>query len=223
MKLIKYIIGALLIPLAIGFSRSFYDELLKLDDIGPKLNFFIWGIVIYMLMHLVLFRPTYLHALGHESIHALATWLCGGHITSFSISGSGGSVTTSKTNFFIELSPYFIPTYTVILILIAPLIKNKLVENNWFPFYIFALGFTLGMHLIMTADSLKIKQPDVLKSGFLFSYLFIYVGNLIIVFLIFSLLMKGASFKIYFFKGLDYSINMYSAVTEKLLLRFFTK
>ena len=79
-------------------------------------------------MHILVFKLTYLYTLGHEAIHVIATWLCGGHVTSFSVSKWGGNVSTSKTNFFIELSPYFVPIYTVGLLLIVSIIKNKLVD-----------------------------------------------------------------------------------------------
>lgn len=216
MKPIKYIIGILLIPLAIGFSKAFYIQLLNLDYIGQRLSFFIWGIVIYMLIHILFYRPVYLYTLGHEAIHVLATWLCGGHITSFSISRSGGRVTTSKTNFFIELSPYFFPIYTVLLIFIAPLIRNKLMYPPLLSLYIFSLGFTLGMHLIMTAESLKLNQPDVMRSGYAFSLMTIYVGNLLLVFLILSFFIGDLSFKRYFFKSLEYTKSIYLSVFNRL-------
>lgn len=216
MKISKYIIGALLIPLAIGFSKAFYIGLSSLDYINVRLHLFIWGIVCYMLMHILFFKPTYFYTLGHEAIHILATWLCGGHITSFSISRWGGNVSTSKTNFFIELSPYFVPIYTIALILIGPLIKNQLADTYILSAYIFSLGFTLGMHLIMTAEALKLKQTDIMKSGYLFSLMIIYIGNLLIVFLILSLFTKDLSFKTYFLKSLDFSKNIYLSAWNKL-------
>ena len=216
MKISKYAIGALLIPLAIGFSKAFYSGLLSLDYINVRLHLFIWGIVVYMLMHILFFKPTYFYTLGHEAIHVLATWLCGGHITSFSVSRWGGNVSTSKTNFFIELSPYFVPIYTIALILIGPLIRNKLVNVHILACYIFSLGFTLGMHFIMTAEALKLRQTDIMKSGYPFSFMIIYIGNLLIVFLILSFFTKDISFKTYFLKSLYYSRNIYLSVWNKL-------
>ncbi len=216
MKITKYIIGALFIPLAIGFSKAFYAGLLDLSYINVRLHLFIWGIVIYMLTHILFFKPTYFYTLGHEAIHVLATWLCGGHITSFNVSRWGGNVSTSKSNFFIELSPYFIPIYTIALILMAPLIKNKLVNIHILSLYIFSLGLTLGMHLIMTAEVLKLKQADIIKSGYPFSLMIIYIGNLLVVFLILSLVTRDMSFKSYFLKSLDYSKNIYLSVWNQL-------
>ncbi|NQT22367.1 MAG: hypothetical protein HQ579_02895 [Candidatus Omnitrophica bacterium] len=215
MKIFKYLIGALLIPVAIAFSKYFYIELSRLDYLGARMHIFSWGIIVYMLVHILLYKPVYLYTLGHESIHALATWICGGHITSFHVSSQGGSVGTSKSNFFIELSPYFVPVYTILLIVLTPLMRNILANVYTLSLYMFLLGFTLGMHLIMTAEALKLRQTDILKSGYAFSFMLIYIGNLLIVFLILSLFNSGLSFKTYFMKSLIYSRNMYLAVWNK--------
>ena len=217
MKIVKYILGALLIPLAIGFSKGFYSELSDLSYIASRLNIFMWGIIIYMLMHTLICKPAYLYTLGHEAIHAVATWLCGGHITSFNISSSGGSVTTSKTNTFIELSPYFVPVYTIILLLIVPFIKAKFISSSFLTFYVMLLGFSLGMHLIMTADVLKLRQPDMKNSGYLFSLVFVYIGNLLVVFFIFSIFSKDLSFKVYLLKSFDYAKDIYLGIWNQVV------
>ena len=49
-------------------------------------------------------------------------------------------------------------------------------------------------HLAYTAQSIKEKQPDLIKAGYLFSITFIYIVNIVIVFSIISLLFKEASF-----------------------------
>ena len=210
-KTIKYLIAIATLPLTLGFSRAFYGQLSDVSYVGPRLHLVLWGIIIYMLMHVLFHKPIYIYTLGHEAIHILATWMCGGHVTNVNISRSGGSVSTSKTNFFIELSPYFIPTYTVLLIFLMPVVRYKLSNPQFLAGYIFLLGFTLGMHLIMTAEVLKIRQPDLMKSGYPFSVTLIFIGNLIIVFLILSGFTRDLSFKAYFLKSVEYARDMYLA------------
>lgn len=208
-RFLKYFIGLIALPAVWIFSKEFYSEICRIGFSGTNINFFLWGIIAYMLMHILFFKPNYLYTLGHESIHVLATWVCGGHISSFHVSDGGGSVTTSKTNFFIELSPYFVPIYTMILIFIIPLLKVPLQDVNLFSWYIFLIGFSMGMHLIMTAEALKIKQPDILRSGYLFSYAIIYIGNLIVIAAIFSIFSKDISLKTYLAKSFSSSWHLY--------------
>ena len=208
-RFLKYIIGLIALPAVWAFSKVFYFQLCAIGFLGTKINFFLWGIISYMLVHILFWKPNYLYTLGHESIHVLATWICGGHISSFHVSDGGGSVTTSKSNFFIELSPYFVPIYTMILICIMPLVKSTLTELNLFSGYIFVIGFSMGMHLIMTADALKVKQPDILRSGYLFSYAIIYIGNLIVIAAIFSIFSSDLSIKTYLAKSFSSSWQLY--------------
>jgi len=215
-RAMKYVIGLFLLPFTIGFSKAFYAQLSTVAYLGPKMPLFLWGIVIYMLTHILIWKPMYIYTFGHEVVHVVATWICGGHVTSFNVSRAGGSVTTSKTNVFIELSPYFVPIYTLLLIFIMPMIRYALTQKLVLCFYIFLIGFSLGMHLIMNAEVIKLKQPDISRSGNIFSLTFIYIANLIIVFLLISSLSPDISIKKYLLKSLVYSRDIYMVVVHKL-------
>ena len=114
-KILKSAIGILLLPLVAGFSVAFYKQFGNIEvafTMGQQ--YFLLGIITYGLIQLFLFKPVYLYVLGHEAVHVLATWLCLGRVKSFKISSRGGSVSTTKSNFFISLSPYFIPVYAIL-------------------------------------------------------------------------------------------------------------
>jgi hypothetical protein len=217
-KYIKCLIGLFVLPVVWAFSKVFYLELSGIGFLSTKISFFLWGIIAYMLTHILFFKPNYIYTLAHESVHVLATWMCGGHISSFHVSDGGGSVTTSKTNFFIELSPYFVPLYTMLLIFIMPLLRSSLSDLNLFSWYIFLIGFSLGMHMIMTADTLKVKQPDILASGYLFSYAIIYIGNLIVIAGIFAILSNDISLKTYLAKSFSLSWKTYIALFKEFFV-----
>ena len=217
MKILKFIIALLAIPLVIAFSRSFYFFINDIAFLSSRINFFIWGLIGYMVIHILCFKPMYLYILSHEVIHVLATWVCGGHITSFNVSSNGGNVTTSKTNSFIELSPYFVPLYSIFLIAIFPLARGLLSDLNITSLYIFVVGFTLGMHLIMTADSLKLRQPDLSRTGFIFSYMLIYISNLIIIALLISLVTDIEHFKIFILSSIRNTKNIYLLIWNKFV------
>ena len=216
-KIVKYTVALIALPSAVAVSRSFYEELFRINYFAANMNMFLWGIVLYMLFHILIIKPMFLYTWGHEVIHVLATWVCGGHVTSFHVGEGGGSVATSKTNVFIELSPYFIPTYTLLLVVAMPLFGFKNTPVFIQSAYIFLIGFSLGMHLIMTAVMMKTKQPDIVKSGYAFSLVLIYIANLIIVFLLFALLSKEVTLKYFFLKSWLYTKDIYLV----LFRRFF--
>ncbi|MFH1753297.1 MAG: M50 family metallopeptidase, partial [Candidatus Omnitrophota bacterium] len=124
-KAAKGVTGVLLIPALIGVSKSFFEILTGMggtSGVGSKK--FLMGALAYVIMHLFIVKPNYIYVFGHEMMHAVATFLCGGRVNSFRASKEGGAVETTKTNAFITLSPYFVPTYTLlfsILYIVLPL------------------------------------------------------------------------------------------------------
>jgi len=136
----------------------------------------------------------YIYTIGHEIVHVLATWLCGGKVTSFHISRSGGSVTTTKSNLFINLSPYFVPIHTIALFLILWGVSRFYNIAGFFNEFIFLVGFTMSFHIFMTIEVMKIKQPDIARAGFIFSVLFLYLANISIVILVVSFIFGDVSF-----------------------------
>ncbi len=114
---------------------------------------------------------------------------------SFNVTPSGGNVVTSKTNFFIELSPYFVPFYTILLGLVfwgVGATGNATTKTS--EIFLFLVGFTMAFHFVMTADALKLQQADVVKSGLIFSFVVIFISNLIVVTALFTPIFESVSF-----------------------------
>jgi hypothetical protein len=216
-KISKAVIGIILIPVVIGISISFIDSLGAIGqakDTGSKI--FLLGALSYVIMHLFLVKPNYIYTLGHELMHALATFLCGGRVRSFNVTKGGGAVETTKTNFFITLSPYFVPTYTLIISIFYIVIPLFAKIPNIGTIYFFLSGFTLALHLIFTADVLKKDQPDVVNTGYLFSLTVIYIVNIMLVGLVLSLLFDGMSFDKFFYNTYTHSKYIYVKVFKQL-------
>ncbi|NQU74405.1 MAG: hypothetical protein HQ547_06850 [Candidatus Omnitrophica bacterium] len=194
-KLLNLVLGIILLPLVVPVSKSFYNQLTGIG-IGDLDNprYFLWGIAAYLLVHLFFFKPNFFYNLGHEVVHVISTWLSLGKARKIKVSGQGGSVQTTKSNFFINLSPYFVPIYPILISIAYFTISRYQNISAYVPYFIFGIGFTLAMHIIMTVDVLKIKQPDLVKTGYLFSLVSIYVLNVILLGLVINLIFTGFSF-----------------------------
>ncbi|MFQ5951844.1 MAG: hypothetical protein ACE5JK_00345 [Candidatus Omnitrophota bacterium] len=217
-KILKTLIGILLIPAAIGAGKSFYLLISRIDPASNVLHMFEKGVLTYLLLHVLIIRPVYLYVLGHELVHVLATWLCGGKVLSFNVTPSGGNVATSKTNFFIELSPYFVPFYTLLLGPLFMILKTiKLDIPNMPVIFLFLVGLTLTFHFVMTIEALRLKQADIAKSGFIFSIILIFIGNLIVVMAVFSPFFNDISFVSFLKISTDYSREIYQQLGNKAL------
>jgi len=217
-KLFKTLLGILLIPFAIGVAKAFYIQISNISVLSGSLHVMERGVLVYLLFHVIIMRPIFLYVLGHESVHVIATWLCGGKVVSFDVSPSGGNVVTSKTNFFIELSPYFIPLYTLLLGLIYMFLRMR---GDTIPYmsviFVFLVGFTLAFHFAMTSEVLKLKQPDIVKSGLIFSAIVIFVGNLVITMAVFAPLFANISFLEFLQSSWNISAKTYILAYHKIL------
>lgn len=211
--LITFMVGVLIVPVAAGVTIAFYNNLVLIKELAGSLNFFLWGIASYVVLHIIFYRPTYLYVLGHEAVHAGVAWLFGGKIKSFKVSEEGGKVSTDKSNIVIELSPYFIPIYAVIISVVYFIIASS--YNISSSTFVYLIGFALAFHIISTIEILKIKQPDIVKSGYFFSITLVYALNIVVISVIFGLIFPSFSIKSFFINSWTTSRAIYAAVIKQ--------
>lgn len=213
-RVLRLLLGIFIIPACIGVSLGLYEQLSRIKVVSYYHQiYFVIGIVAYLVVHAVIFKPSYLYIFSHEFMHVIATWISGGKVTAFKVSSKGGNVAVTKSNLFIALAPYFFPFYTIVVTLIFFGAKFFLKDSIDYNPFLFAIGFTLAFHIILTVDFLKVRQTDLMHAGYLFSICLIYIVNLIVVGLIFSLLFKGITFKELltdaYFKSKDIYVGAY--------------
>ncbi|MCM8760804.1 MAG: hypothetical protein NC933_01515 [Candidatus Omnitrophica bacterium] len=213
-KTVKFVIGVLAIPVMFAVTRAFYVNIIQVSELSGILRYFVWGIVTYVILHLLFYKPTYVYVVGHEAVHAAMSWVMGGRIKSFQASEEGGSVTTDKTNTAIELGPYFVPIYAIIIMVVYFVISYSYSING--AVFIFLIGFALALHVVMTIEVMKIRQPDIVKSGYFFSIVLVYTLNIIIIAMLFRLLFKSFSAKRFFLDSWLTSRDIYTAIIKQL-------
>ncbi|PIP67585.1 MAG: hypothetical protein CO035_06245 [Candidatus Omnitrophica bacterium CG_4_9_14_0_2_um_filter_42_8] len=194
MKILRLFISILLIPICVIVTLSFYNGIFSIKDVSKTGVYFILGALLYSVIHLLLFRLDFLYVFGHECMHAFATFCSGGKASNMKVSGKEGSVKTTTPNFFVILAPYLLPVYTILVAIVYFILSFSINVTAYSGIFIFLIGFTLMFHLAYTAESMRDKQSDLVKAGYLSSISFIYIVNLIIVFLIISLLFREVSF-----------------------------
>ena len=184
-KFIKMLIGIGLVPLAYATSVAVYflyqtsvEESLGSGWEGWALpvGFAAWVGVFFLLP-----RPIRTYVLAHELTHALWALLMGGRIGKMKIGKSGGHVELSKTNFIITLAPYFFPFYTVLVIAVYYLSGVWLDVEAYRLWWLALVGFTWSFHITFTIQMLSEHQPDIQEHGRIFSYLMIYIMNLLVI------------------------------------------
>ncbi len=205
----KFIVSILAIPFVISASYSLYREIGRIYSLDSNQGYFILGAVVYLVIHTILFKPNVVYIFGHELTHALAMFVSAGKVKSFKVSKKGGEVKGTKANLFITLAPYFFPTYTLIIILVWHIARQIWDIKDFISIFLFAVGLTLTFHFVMTVEFLKTKQPDLIKSGYLFSIVLIYLINLSIAALILNFVFTDFSFKSYALNAYDLAKDIY--------------
>lgn len=217
-RISKVLIGILFLPVIAAQSAAFAGQLGRIQQFQGLPLYFLKGVIAYLIIHLVLYKPNYFYVLGHEVAHALATFICRGQVRSLHISARGGAILSTKSNFFIALFPYFFPTYTLFFWVVYFLLSVFRDVSAYTTHFLFLIGASLAFHLVMTIDSLKVKQTDILKTGYLFSVSLIYILNMLLVSFILSLVFGDFSFSAFFHSALQGAGDIYYGVYEYLFL-----
>lgn len=176
-KVIKMIVGLLLLPLCVGAAMAVWRVLLGINAADRAWVILAAGAGLWVLIYFLLPRPMWLYVLGHELTHAMWTWCFGGRISRIKVSSEGGHVMASKTNFLVALAPYFFPFYVVVVVvmfLVARLFIRWDLLEVWF---LGLLGIAYAFHVTLTAHTLRTRQSDITQHGYLFSAVVIFIGN----------------------------------------------
>ncbi|MCX7590772.1 MAG: hypothetical protein N2255_04005 [Kiritimatiellae bacterium] len=185
MRVWKFFVGLALLPCCVAVTRTFFRLLASLQpplDAGtiPAGAWAIFaGAILWCALFFMFPRPLRLYVLGHELTHALWGVLMGAKVSRLRVRSDKGSVTLSKTNWFITLAPYFFPFYTALVIVAYLVLSLFLPASRYYLFWLGLVGFTWAFHLTFTVYALLQHQPDIRENGIVFSYAMIYVMNLL--------------------------------------------
>ena len=126
------------------------------------------GALVYLLVHFFLRKPERLYLWAHEFSHLVLAKLFFRKIHQFHISSrDGGKVVMDRTNVMIDLAPYIFPLYSVGTGIAASVFRNA---SPWVPdLYLAAASFLFTMHLLFSAEGFLAGQPDLRRSGRVFS------------------------------------------------------
>lgn len=126
------------------------------------------GALAYLLIHFFLRKPERLYLWGHEFSHLVLAKIFFRKIHQFHISSkSGGKVVLDRTNVMIDLAPYIFPLYSVGIGITALVFRQT---SPWVPdIYLAAASFLFTMHLLFSTEGFLAGQPDLRRSGRVFS------------------------------------------------------
>jgi hypothetical protein len=198
LKLLKFLIGLVLAPFVAAEVWTLIDLARAAAPAGEWhaawFVSFAAGFVAWLFIFIFLPRTLWLYVLGHEFTHALAAMLAGGKVMAFKVSSKGGHVMTDKVNWWIALSPYFVPIYALVWMALWLTIDFYHPLREYLPILYFGIGLFWSFHLTFTASVLHGQQSDISREGFVFAGVIIALTNLLTVLLLFALLVHQFQF-----------------------------
>jgi hypothetical protein len=193
-KLLKFLIALALLPLLAGEFWTLYDLARAAVPQGHWAETwavsFGGGFAAWLLIFFLLPKPMWLYVLGHEFTHALAAMLAGGKVSAFKVTSKGGHIMTDRVNWWIALSPYFVPIYALIWIALWLTVDFYHPLKEWQPVLFFGIGLFWCFHLTFTVSMFHLRQTDLTGQGVIFSGTIILLFNLMIFLFFFSLLTR---------------------------------
>jgi len=128
----------------------------------------LFGALAYFCLHFLLRKPERMYLWAHEFTHLFVAKLFLRHVHGFHItSRSGGKVVIDRTNVAIDLAPYALPLYNVVALLPVTLVAGG--SSHARKIYLGVAAFLFAMHLCFSAEGFFDAQPDVRRSGRIFS------------------------------------------------------
>jgi hypothetical protein len=144
-------------------------------------------------------RPLRPYVWSHEMMHGVWAWLSGGRVRELKgWSYEGGYIVTDKYNFWIALVPYIYPFYSIPVLAawgVAGMLGMDWEYRTWF---LAALGWTWMYHVAFTIWMLPKGQTDFLGPGRIFSLVWIWLLNAVLLSLFAVMLAPDVTWGMYF-------------------------
>ena len=169
----KFVFAIFLLPACAILSQTFFTVFARATVTqrlwaGEEFWFFSLGAVLWLIAFLGLPRPILLYVFGHELTHALWVLLMGGRVSRFRVGRDGGHVVTNKNNFWIALTPYFFPLYSILAIAAYGLLGLFVNVQPYGRLLYAVVGATWAFHFTFTCWMIPKNQTDLSDQGTFF-------------------------------------------------------
>ncbi len=170
-RIVKTIVGLLLVPLVIGLVLAIAAELESLGGGHVLAQWFVWGVLGYAIMHLFFYKPTAVFRTSHALLARISAWLFGGQVATVGAEGASPKPPKGKKqkgngkadsaspaaqgSTLVVLSPYLVPLYVVLVAIGVQVLSHWIQPEVVQRVGVLLIGLAIAMHVVMTADDLQ--------------------------------------------------------------------
>jgi len=168
--IIKFVLGLLLLPFVFSTAVSFLNEF---GLVNRNLQAIFWsGVISFLVIYLFIWEPALIYNKGHKLLEIMFSFF----------------------KPMVNVAPFLLPIYVIIAFIIYGLLSLA-IKSSWLVEYtLFLIGFAAVLHLVFSAKTIRTKKGDFLKGNYIFGFSFIFILNLALLALGFSLIFKEFSF-----------------------------
>lgn len=224
-RLFRFLATLALLPLCFVTAITLFQRVADrhfLDEFWRTSEFLYFSIGVGLMcgwFFTKLLRSTflYLYVLGHELTHAVFVYACLGRVSDIRVSSNGGYILTNKSNIVIALSPYCVPFWSVVALVLYSIYSRFLVIPHGEEALLFALGFTWCFHFIWTAWMIPRDQPDLQENGTLFSLTIIFLSNAALLAALFIMASASLTWRLFLYNWANNFLDLFDTIQSFLM------
>ena len=222
LRLLRFVVRIALIPLIVALGYEAFVAMRSTLS-GQIITWFVAGLGAYLLFYVALFGDQgktiqFLETFKHELSHAAILLLVLKLPETFAIdvsddnkSDTGGGVRPSTGCFLGLLAPYYLPVFTIPLLLIKPVTPSSLHKVMDF-----IIGFSLAIHYITAIKDFHYKQTDITRTGKVFSLVMTILLNIVWLVIILCVVTDNYGGIVTYFKSsVSRAVEIYKATPQR--------
>lgn len=190
----KFLLGVLLLPFVYSVTASFLNQLSLTPK--PQQDYFWAGVASFLVIYLLIWEPAKIYAYGHKILEMVF-------------------------NYFkplVKVAPYLLPIYTITFAVAYLFLSLAIKSTDLLNYTLFLFGFSLSLHLVFSAKSLRAKKADFLKGNYIFGFSFVHIINIGLLSLFLNLIFEPFSFVNFSNQAFQIAKNIFSLVFKQLFL-----
>jgi len=172
-RFFKILLLVAAVPALAGYTLALYVEIAAALVHSTQARLGLAMVPAGMLLWLVLGRfLRFFHVFEHEITHLVTGLIFFIQPRQLVASESGGRMEMYGNNFIVSLAPYFVPLFSLVLMVLMPLL-----DSTVSLYACAALGLVTGYHSITNLQEFSLQQPDIRSHGMFFSTVVCLCGN----------------------------------------------
>jgi len=186
-RALKLVLLIAAVPALAGYALALYVEVAAALSHSTQARLGLAMVPAGMLLWLLFGRfLRFFHVFEHEVTHLVTGLLFFIQPRQLVASESGGRMEMYGNNFIVSLAPYFVPLFSLVLMVLMPLL-----DSTVSVYACSLLGLATGYHIITNLQEFSLQQPDIRSHGRVFSTIICLWGNVMALGLVAGFLQRA--------------------------------